>query len=223
MSAESIARYIDHTLLKPDAMEADVERLCAEARQYQVAAVCVNPVHVALAARCLRGSSVRVCAVIGFPLGATTSRIKAVEAAQAAADGADELDMVIDIGALKAGDDDRVRADIAAVVAAVPGKVVKVIIETGLLTDAEKVRAAGLVKAAGAHFVKTCTGFAEGGATPHDVALLRKTVGRDFGVKASGKVRDLAAARAVIAAGATRIGTSSSVKIIEEERATGQG
>jgi deoxyribose-phosphate aldolase len=222
MPSESVAKYIDHSLLKPDATEADIIRLCEEAKGYRFFAVCVNPVNVALAAGRLKGSGVKVCSVIGFPIGATPPAVKAAEAKGAVADGADELDMVINIGALKAGNDELVKKDIAAVVAAAAGRIVKVIIETGLLTDDEKVRAAKLAKAAGAHFVKTCTGFAEGRATPEDIALLRKTVGPGMGVKASGKVRDLATARAVIMAGATRIGATASVKIVEEERATQQ-
>jgi len=217
MTRGTLAQYVDHTILRPDATDTDVRKLCDEAVRYGFFAVCVNPVNLTLAAQSLAGSGVKVCSVIGFPLGATPSEIKAAEARRAAADGADELDMVFNLGAFKAGRDDRVRDDIVAVVGAAPGKTIKVIIETGLLTDAEKVRAAKLVKEAGAHFVKTCTGFSDGQATPQDVALLRRTVGPDFGVKASGKIRDLAGARALIAAGANRLGTSAGVTIVREE------
>jgi deoxyribose-phosphate aldolase len=219
MTTSSIARYIDHTLLRPDAGEEEIVALCRQARQYGFAAVCVNPCNVAVAARELRGSPVQVCTVIGFPLGAVTTQTKAFEAREAVAQGAHELDMVMNIAALKSGEDDLVRWDIAEVVAAASGRIVKVIIETGLLSDEQKVRAAQIAKQAGAHFVKTCTGFAEGQATPEDIRLLRQTVGPEFGVKASGKVRDYATAKAMIAAGADRLGAVQSVKIVEEEKA----
>lgn len=219
MSTTSVAAYIDHTLLRPDAVAADIVALCRQARQYGFAAVCVNPSNVALAARELAGSPVKVCTVIGFPLGATTSRTKAFETREALAAGAAEFDMVMNIAALKAGDDELVIRDIAEVVAAASGRVVKVIIETGLLNEAQKVRAARLVKQAGAHFVKTCTGFAEGAASVEDMRLLRQAVGPEFGVKASGKVRGYAVARELLAAGANRLGAVQSVKIMEEERA----
>lgn len=221
MSTDSIAKHIDHTMLKPDATPDAIIALCHEARQYGCRAVCVNASHVALAVRELDASDVEVCTVIGFPLGATTTLTKVVEATQAVADGADELDMVVNVGALKAGDDDLVLDDIRAIVEAGAGRVVKVIIETGLLTAEEKVRAARLVKQSGAHFVKTCTGFSEGSATVDDIRALRETVGPDFGVKASGGVRDYAAAKAMIDAGASRIGASSTVAIVEGERAAG--
>jgi deoxyribose-phosphate aldolase len=220
MSTSNIAKYIDHSLLKPEVTAAQVAAVCQEAKQHGFAAVCVNPGHVAQATQLLAGSPVKVCTVIGFPLGATTTLTKVFETRDAVANGAEELDMVVNIGALKAGDDDLVQGDIEAVVKAAAGRIVKVIIETGLLTDDEKVRAARLVKAAGAHFVKTSTGFSEGGATQEDIRLIRKTVGPDFGVKASGKVRDYATAKAMIEAGATRIGATRSVAIVQEESAT---
>jgi deoxyribose-phosphate aldolase len=219
MATSSIAQYIDHTLLRPDACGEAIVALCRQAREHGFASVCVNPCNVALAARQLEGSPVKVCTVIGFPLGAVTTQTKAFETREAVGAGAGEVDMVINLGALKSGDDDFVVGDIAEVVAAAGGRIVKVIIETGLLTDEQKVRAAQLVKRAGAHFVKTCTGFAEGQATPEDISLLRRTVGPDFGVKASGKVRDYATAKAMIAAGANRLGAVQSVKIVEGEKA----
>lgn len=222
MSTTGIAKVIDHTLLRPDASAEEIATLCAQAREYGFASVCVNPGNVALAARWLAGAPVKVCTVIGFPLGATTTATKAFETREALAAGADEFDMVINVAALKAGDDERVVGDIAAVVAAADGRVVKVIIETGLLNDAQKVRAARLVKQAGAHFVKTCTGFAEGAASVEDLRLLRQTVGPEFGVKASGKVRGYAVARELLAAGANRLGAVSSLKIVEEERLAGE-
>lgn len=212
---QELARLIDHTLLKPEGTRAEIERLCAEAGQFGFASVCINPTWVPLAAQLLAGSPVKVCTVIGFPLGATTSAAKAAEAAEAIAAGAAELDMVLNIGRLRSGEDDLVRSDIEAVVgAAAGGALVKVILETGLLTDDEKVRACLLCKQAGADFVKTSTGFGHGGATVADVALLRRTVGPDLGVKASGGVRDRQSALAMIAAGASRIGASASVAIV---------
>jgi len=190
-------RYIDHTLLKPDATAAMIDRLCAEAKQHQFAAVCVNPTWVRRAAQLLAGTGVKVCTVIGFPLGATTPAAKAAETRDAVAGGAAEVDMVLNIGALKSGELELVRQDIAAVVEAAGGALVKVILETGLLSDAEKVTACKLSVAAGAHFVKTSTGFGPGGATLEDVALLRQTVGPAIGVKASGGVRDRATAVAM--------------------------
>lgn len=211
-----LARAIDHTLLKPEATPAQVELLCAEARQYGFASVCVNPSFVPLCARLLAESSVAVCTVVGFPLGATTTETKVFETRQAIAQGAREIDMVIAIGRLKAGDYLAVFADIAAVVAAchAGGVVCKVIIETALLTDAEKVAASLLAARAGADFVKTSTGFAGGGATVSDVALMRRAVGPRIGVKAAGGVRDRAAAEALLAAGATRLGASAGVAIV---------
>ncbi|QHN49908.1 deoxyribose-phosphate aldolase [Geobacillus stearothermophilus] len=211
----NIANMIDHTLLKPEATEEQIVQLCAEAKQYGFASVCVNPSWVKTAARELSGTDVRVCTVIGFPLGATTPETKAFETKNAIENGAREVDMVINIGALKSGANDWVERDIRAVVEASAGKaLVKVIIETALLTDDEKVRACQLAVKAGADYVKTSTGFSGGGATVEDVALMRKTVGDNVGVKASGGVRDRKTAEAMIAAGATRIGTSSGVAIV---------
>jgi deoxyribose-phosphate aldolase len=217
-TALDLARYIDHTLLKPEATPAQIERLCAEARQYGFASVCVNPVHVRRCAELLRGSPVKVCTVIGFPLGANTSDVKAFEARQALQEGAAELDMVINVGALKAGETDWVRQDIHRVVAEARagGALVKVIIEACLLTDEEKVAACRLSQEAGADYVKTSTGFSTSGATPEDVALMRRTVGAGMGVKAAGGVRSLADARRMIEAGASRIGSSAGVKILLE-------
>lgn len=213
-----VASLIDHTLLKPDATRGEIEALCREAAEYRFATVCINPVWVAIAARLLRGSGVGVCTVVGFPLGATTSDVKAYETRRAIFDGATEVDMVIDIGALKSGDARTVQRDIDAVVEACRacGVVSKVIIEAALLTDEEKVTACTLAKAAGADFVKTSTGFAKGGATVADVALMRQVVGGEMGVKAAGGVRDLSGARAMVEAGATRIGASAGVRIVRE-------
>jgi deoxyribose-phosphate aldolase len=220
-----VARLIDHTLLKPDATEEQVRKLCREARQYNFASVCVNPTHVALAARLLKGSQVKVCTVIGFPLGATTPTAKAIETRDALANGAEEIDMVINVGALKSGDDDLVRRDIQSVVEAARGHaIVKVILETALLSKEEKVKGCLLAKMAGADFVKTSTGFGPGGATVEDIALMRETVGPEMGVKASGGVRDLETAQAMVAAGATRIGASASVAIVTgEDKSSGKG
>jgi deoxyribose-phosphate aldolase len=225
-SAAGLARLIDHTLLKQDATPDQVTKLCDEARRYSFAAVCINPTHVKLAARLLKGSSVEVCTVAGFPLGATLPAVKAYEAQQIIAQGAHEVDMVINIGALKAGDYGLVKDDIAGVVQACrAGKAVcKVIIETAFLTDEEKVAACLLAQSVGADFVKTSTGFGPAGATVEDVALMRRSVGPALGVKAAGGIRDLAAARAMVQAGATRIGASASVKIMQEagdEKSTG--
>ncbi len=218
LKKDEIARFIDHTLLKPEATPAQIERLCDEARRYGFAAVCVNPVYVRLAAERLQGAEVAVCSVVGFPLGATTTAAKVYEARQALADGAGELDMVIHVGALKAGDYERVQEDIAAVadVCHKGGALLKVIIETALLDDAEKVTACRLAQAAGADFVKTSTGFAGGGATAEDVRLMRQTVGPRMGVKAAGGIRSYADALAMIEAGANRIGASAGVRIVEQ-------
>ncbi|AZR74791.1 deoxyribose-phosphate aldolase [Anoxybacter fermentans] len=206
---------IDHTLLKPNATEDDIRKLCEEAKKYGFASVCVNPAYVALASKLLRGTGVKVCTVVGFPLGATTTTTKVIETRDAIANGATEIDMVINVGALKSGNNALVKRDIEEVVEAARGRaIVKVILETSLLTDEEKVRACLLSKYAGAHFVKTATGFGPGGATVEDVALMRKTVGNEMGVKASGGIRDLKTARAMIDAGATRIGASASVAIV---------
>ncbi|MFH2005495.1 MAG: deoxyribose-phosphate aldolase [bacterium] len=210
----NIARLIDHTMLKADATETEIRKLCEEAREYTFASVCVNPTNVALAASLLQGTPVLVCTVIGFPLGATTPTAKGIETRDAIANGAREIDMVINVGALKSGDDDLVRRDISAVVEAARGQaIVKVIIETALLSREEKIKACLLAKMAGANFVKTSTGFSTGGATAEDIALMRETVGPDMGVKASGGVKSAEDAKALIAAGATRIGASASVAI----------
>lgn len=212
----NLAAYIDHTLLKPEATEKDILKLTAEAAQYHFASVCIHPYWVKLAARELAGTGVKVCTVIGFPLGATTAETKAFETKKAIGDGADEIDMVINIGALKSGNIEAVEADIRAVVEAAQGKLVKVIIETCLLTNEEKELACRLSVKAGAHFVKTSTGFSTGGATVEDVKLMRQTVGDKAGVKASGGIHTKAEAEAMIEAGATRIGASSGVKIVSE-------
>jgi deoxyribose-phosphate aldolase len=211
-----IARHIDHTLLKPDATRDQIEALCREALEHGFATVCVNAVWVRLCAAMLRGSETRVCTVVGFPLGATLPEVKTYEAARVVEDGACEVDMVMSIGLLKSGEDERVERDIAGVVEVCHelGARVKVILETCLLGREEKVRACRIAQRAGADFVKTSTGFAGGGATVEDVALMRETVGPELGVKASGSVRDRETALALLAAGATRIGASASVAIV---------
>ena len=213
----SIAALIDHTLLKPEATAADIRKVCAEARQYRFASVCVNPYWVCLVAGELAGSPVKVCSVVGFPLGASATEIKVAETAAAIRDGAQEIDMVLNIGELRGGNHDAVRGDIRAVVEAAHAgsAIVKVILETALLNDEQKVAASLLAKEAGADFVKTSTGFGPGGATAADVALMRRTVGPAMGVKASGGVRTLEDLRAMAAAGANRVGASASVKIVE--------
>lgn len=221
VDAADIAARIDHTLLKPTATSDEVRELCREAREHQFASVCINPAFVALAAELLRGSPVKVCTVVGFPLGATTSFTKEAETREAVANGADEIDMVINIGALKNGEDHLVEEDMRAVVRAASGRVTKAIFETALLSDDEVIRACRMAKRAGLDYVKTSTGFGPGGATVHHVSLMRQTVGRSMGVKASGGVRDLEGAREMIKAGATRIGASASVKIVMGEQATG--
>ena len=215
-----VARFIDHTLLKPEATRAEIEKLCAEARAYSFASVCVNPTWVKECAYALYSSPVKVCTVVGFPLGATIADVKAYEARRAIFDGATEIDMVINIGALKSGDDDTFVRDVRLVVEAAHDAcaLVKTIIETALLTDEEKVRACLLAKEAGADFVKTSTGFSKGGATVADIALMRQVVGAELGVKAAGGVKDLAVAREMIAAGATRIGASAGIKIVQEAK-----
>ncbi len=219
-TADAVAAMIDHTLLKPDASRKDVEALCREATQFGFASVCVNGTWVAECARLLQGSGVKVCSVVGFPLGATTSDTKQYETRRAIFDGAREIDMVINVGALKSGDLRVVERDIEAVT--IPcrdsGVLSKVIIEAALLTDDEKVAASTLAKAAGADFVKTSTGFGPGGATAADVALMRRVVGEGMGVKAAGGVRDLDSLKAMVAAGATRIGASAGVRIVQESR-----
>jgi deoxyribose-phosphate aldolase len=219
-AAGGVAGMIDHTLLKPEATRTDIEKLCREAAQFHFATVCVNPGWVALAANLLRGSGVGVCSVVGFPLGATTADVKHYETRRAIFDGATEIDMVINIGALKSGDLQTVERDIAAVVAPCREATVisKVILEVVLLNDDEKIAACTLAKAAGADFVKTSTGFASGGATAHDVALMRRVVGAEMGVKAAGGVRDYEGLKAMVAAGATRVGASAGVKIVQESQ-----
>jgi deoxyribose-phosphate aldolase len=219
---------IDHTLLKPDATKGDIETLCREAVQYGFASVCVNPTWVATCARLVQGSAVAVCSVVGFPLGATTADTKQYEARRAIFDGAREIDMVINVGALKSGDLHLVERDIRGVASACreANVISKVILETALLTQDEKVAACTLAKAAAADFVKTSTGFGPGGATAEDVALMRRVVGEEMGVKASGGVRTLEGVQAMVAAGATRIGASAGVRIVQQSRGqqpTGQG
>jgi deoxyribose-phosphate aldolase len=215
-----VSGMIDHTLLKPDATRQEIEKLCREAAEFKFATVCVNPAWVATAARLLRGSGVGVCSVVGFPLGATTAEVKNFETRRAIYDGATEIDMVINIGALKSGDLRTVERDIEAVTDPCRqcGVVSKVIIEAALLTDEEKITASTLSKAAGADFVKTSTGFGPGGATAADVALMRRVVGAEMGVKAAGGVRDLEGLKAMVAAGASRVGASAGVKIVQESR-----
>lgn len=215
------AKLIDHTALKPDTKKEAIVTLCEEAKQYDFASVCVNPTWVETAAELLKGTDVKVCTVIGFPLGANTPETKAFETTDAIAKGATEVDMVINIGALKDKNDALVERDVRAVVEAAKGKaLVKIIIETCLLTEEEKVRACELSVKAGVDFVKTSTGFSTGGATVEDVALMRKTVGPNIGVKASGGVRDEKGMDAMIEAGATRIGTSSGVALVSGKTAT---
>jgi deoxyribose-phosphate aldolase len=215
-----VASMIDHTLLKPDASRADIEALCREAAEFTFASVCVNPTWVAECARRLAGTPVKVCSVVGFPLGATTPDTKQYETRRAIFDGAREIDMVINVGALKSGDLRLVERDIEAVAAPCreAGALSKVIIEAALLSDDEKVTACTLAKAAGADYVKTSTGFGPGGATAADVALMRRVVGAEMGVKAAGGVRDLEGLKAMVAAGATRIGASAGVRIVQESR-----
>jgi deoxyribose-phosphate aldolase len=213
----AIASVIDHTILKPDATRADVVKVCREARQYSFASVCVNPYWVPLVKAELTGSPVKVCTVVGFPLGATSTEAKVGETAAALRAGAQEIDMVINVGALRSGDHDAVKMDIQEVVKVshAAGAIVKVILETALLDDSQKAVASTLCKLAGADFVKTSTGFSTSGATAHDVALMREIVGPSMGVKASGGIRTLSDLRAMTAAGASRIGASASVKIVE--------
>lgn len=210
-----LAKLIDHTLLKPDATEKDIKTLCEEAKEYDFASVCVNPFYVKIANQMLKGTHVKVCTVIGFPLGATTSKVKAFEAAEAIKTGAQEIDMVINIGAMKSGDYDRVKEDIQTVVKAIDGKaLLKVILETCLLEKEEIKKACEISKEAGADFVKTSTGFSKAGANVEDIRLMRETVGEQMGVKASGGIRDTKTAKAMVEAGAARIGASASIKIV---------
>jgi deoxyribose-phosphate aldolase len=218
--AGAVSAMIDHTLLKPDATRQEVEKLCREAAEFHFATVCVNPTWVALAASKLRGTGIGVTSVVGFPLGATTPDVKHYETRRAIFDGATEVDMVINVGALKSGDLRVVERDIEAVTSPCreSGVISKVIIEAALLTDDEKVTACTLAKAAAADFVKTSTGFGPGGATVADVALMRRVVGSEMGVKAAGGVRDYEGLKAMVAAGATRVGASAGVKIVQESR-----
>lgn len=213
-----LAGLIDHTLLKPEATKEEIIQLCQEAKEYRFHSVCVHPVWVKTCSQLLKDSEVKVCTVIGFPLGANKPEVKAFETGQAILDGAREVDMVLNIGALKSGDDKLVLEDIAAVVEAARGQaLVKVILETSLLNEGEKVKACQLAKQAGAHFVKTSTGFSTGGASIEDVALMRDTVGHSLGVKASGGIRDRQFCLQLLEAGATRIGTSSGVAIVSRK------
>ena len=216
-----VAKLIDHTLLKPDATQDQIAQLCYEARKYGFAAVCVNPTNVKLCSQLLQGSPVHVCAVVGFPLGATPPEVKAFEAQQAIENGASEIDMVLNIGALKSKDYTLVERDIGTVARTchAGGAILKVIIEAALLSDEEKVIACQLAKAAGADYVKTSTGFGPGGATVHDVALMRRAVGPEMGVKAAGGIHSYQEAQAMVAAGATRIGASAGVKIVQQAQA----
>lgn len=215
-SPEKIAKIIDHTNLKADATVEDIEKLCNEAKNYGFASVCVNPANVKLCADFLKKSDVNVCTVIGFPLGANTSKMKFFETRNAIELGATEVDMVMNIGALKSGLGEAVKEDIEGVVAAAEGNIVKVIIETALLTDEDKISACEIINDAGANFIKTSTGFGYSGATVEDVALIRKTVGLNVNIKASGGIKNIKTVFDMVKAGATRIGTSSSVKIMEE-------
>ncbi|MDP3026012.1 MAG: deoxyribose-phosphate aldolase [candidate division Zixibacteria bacterium] len=213
----NLAPLIDHTNLKPEATPADIKRLCQEGIKYGFCTVCVNPCYVKLAAQELKGSKVKVCSVSGFPLGANRSDLKAKEAKLGCKDGAAEIDMVINVGALRSGDYRSIEEEVKLILKAIgKGQILKVILETALLTQEEKIKGAKIVKESGAHFVKTSTGWGPGGATVEDVALLRKTVGKDFGVKASGLIRDYQKTLQLIRAGANRIGTSASLKIMEE-------
>ncbi|MGI8906894.1 MAG: deoxyribose-phosphate aldolase [Candidatus Sumerlaeaceae bacterium] len=221
MECGDLAPYIDHTLLKADATETEVEKLCAEARKHKFASVCVNTSYVETCARLLAGSGVKVCCVVGFPLGAMSTDAKAFETRTAVSQGADEVDMVINVGKLESGNYAYTYEDIRAVVKAASGNTVKVILETSLLNEDQKIAACVLAKAAGSDFVKTSTGFSTGGATPEDVALMRRIVGDQMGVKASGGIRDCGTAQTMINSGATRIGASASVGIVKGQQGKG--
>lgn len=223
MRAEDIAKLIDHTLLKPEATAGQIRALCEEAAHFGFASVCINPCYVPLAADLVRGSTVKVCTVVGFPLGATLAPVKVFETEQALKNGAEEIDMVINVGALKSSDNEAVEADICGVVDASHrgDAICKVILEMALLTGEEKIRACRAAMNCDADYVKTSTGFGPGGATVEDVALMRSIVGPEMGIKAAGGIRTLAALEAMLAAGATRIGSSSGVKIIEDARRAG--
>jgi len=223
MDSQSIAKLIDHTLLKPEAASAQIRTLCEEAVRLGFASVCINPWYVPLAAELVRGSTVKVCTVVGFPLGATMPQVKVFETEQAIKNGADEIDMVINIGALKSGEDEAVESDICGVVDASHrgDAICKVILEMALLTGEEKIRACRAAKNADADYVKTSTGFGPGGATVEDVSLMRSIAGPKMGIKAAGGIRTLEDLKKMLAAGATRIGSSSGVKILEEARRAG--
>lgn len=215
----SIAAYIDHTLLKQDAAAPQIDRLCAEAAQYHFASVCVNPWYVPRCVKNLQGTGVKVCTVVGFPLGATTTESKVFETLQAVKSGAEEIDMVMNVCAMKSGNTRAIEQEIQALAAAVEGHaILKVILETCLLTEEEKILACQIAKRAGADYVKTSTGFSTGGATVADVALMRRTVGPEMGVKAAGGIRDYATAKAMLDAGATRIGASAGIAIVQQEQ-----
>ncbi len=215
----SIAAYIDHTLLKQDAAAPQIDRLCAEAAQYHFASVCVNPWYVPRCVKNLQGTGVKVCTVVGFPLGATTTESKVFETLQAVRSGAEEIDMVMNVCAMKSGNTRAIEQEIQALAAAVEGHaILKVILETCLLTEEEKILACQIAKRAGADYVKTSTGFSTGGATVADVALMRRTVGPEMGVKAAGGIRDYATAKAMLDAGATRIGASAGIAIVQQEQ-----
>ena len=220
LADKNLARKIDHTILKPDATENEIRELCVEAKKYEFASVCVNPGYVSLCSELLKGMPVKVCTVIGFPLGATTTQTKEFEAEQAINNGAEEIDMVINVGRLKQGDYDYVYKDVNQVVLVAKrhNAICKVILETALLTDEEKIKACVICKHAGAHFVKTSTGFSKGGATAGDVALMKYVVGSTVGVKASGGIRSREDAEKMVASGADRIGASASVKIVLGEK-----
>ncbi|HCW04483.1 MAG TPA: deoxyribose-phosphate aldolase [Clostridium sp.] len=218
----TLAKYIDHTILKAEASEEDIKKLCKEAKEHGFASVCVNPYYVSLAAKELMDSDVKVCTVVGFPLGATTREVKAFETNQAIERGAQEIDMVINIGALKSKKYDEVKADIEAIVNAANRRaLVKVIIESCLLTEEEKIQICTIAKNAGADFVKTSTGFSTAGATVSDVSLMRETVGKEMGVKASGGIRDYKSAKAMIEAGANRLGMSAGIAVVKAEKEEG--
>lgn len=215
MDKLTLARYIDHTLLKPDATEKELVKLCEEAKEYKFFSVCINPSNIEKAKEILKGTDTKICTVVGFPLGQMTTEAKSFETAEAVFHGAEEIDMVINVGKLKDQDYEYVLEDIRAVVLAAAGKLTKVIIETCLLTDEEKIKACELAQDAGADFVKTSTGFSKGGATKEDIALMRKTVGPKMGVKASGGIRTYEDAMTMIEHGATRLGCSAGIAILE--------
>ena len=216
MNKQELAKLIDHTLLKPDAKEDDIKKLCEEAINYKFYSVCINPCYIELAKNFLKNSDIKICTVISFPLGASTTSIKIIEALEAAKIGADEIDMVMNIGMFKSKKYDYIYEEISSIKKIIKDKILKVIIETAILNDEEKIKASEIVKKSGADFVKTSTGFSQGGATKEDILLIRKVVGDNFGIKASGGIKSYEQAIELINAGATRIGSSSSVKIIGE-------